>query len=347
MIDWKNLTDDEVVAGLRDSVAKEREDVVLVIEHLREFRNRRLHAREGQPSLFHYCTRVLGYAESAACRRITCVSAEERFPGTLDLLRAGDIHMEAVSLLYPRMNLGNWLGLLTWAKGKSSREIEFKVAELAPRPDIADCIRQRLAPPVPAVLAANWSLDSALAPAEPVPVLEARAVIKPLSEDRVHFGFTGGKDLLEKIDRAKELLRHKHPHGKLEEVIDELAEVFLDRKDPARRQERLDRLRRASAPSRCLEETRRIPQRIKDEVWKRDEGRCVFAAADGQRCPAKAGLEFDHIVPWALGGRSHDTRNIRLLCRAHNQLQARRSFGGALTTDRRGGASGRPPANPC
>ncbi|MEK7859190.1 MAG: HNH endonuclease signature motif containing protein [Elusimicrobiota bacterium] len=346
-MDYRLLTDDDLVARLKACVGKENEDVAAVIEHLMEFDRRRLHSREGQPSSFVYCTKVLGYAEGAAYRRIYCARAARAFPSIVGLLREGQIHLEAVALLAPRLDEDNWQELLAWAKGKSCREIEFKVASLAPRPDIADSIRTVPAPPAPSALESNWSLDSALAPAEPAPVLEARAIIKPLSEDRVHFGFTGGKDLLEKIDRAKELLRHKHPHGRLEEVIDELAEAFLDRKDPQRRIERLTRLKRASAPSRCLEETRRIPQRIKDEVWKRDEGRCVFAAADGQRCPAKAGLEFDHIVPWALGGRSHDTRNIRLLCRAHNQLQARRSFGGALTTDRRGGASGRPPANPC
>jgi hypothetical protein len=40
-------------------------------------------------------------------------------------------------------------------------------------------------------------------------------------------------------------------------------------------------------------------------------------------------LEFDHVRPWALGGSSGDAANVRLLCRVHNRLEARRIFGSA------------------
>jgi 5-methylcytosine-specific restriction endonuclease McrA len=74
---------------------------------------------------------------------------------------------------------------------------------------------------------------------------------------------------------------------------------------------------------------RRIPQWVKDIVWARDGGSCSYPRAGGGRCGARGGLEFDHIVPWALGGPSDDPKNIRLLCRGHNQEEARRLFGGA------------------
>jgi len=38
-------------------------------------------------------------------------------------------------------------------------------------------------------------------------------------------------------------------------------------------------------------------------------------------------LEYDHIRPLSLGGRSDDPANVRLLCRAHNALEARRILG--------------------
>jgi len=146
--------------------------------------------------------------------------------------------------------------------------------------------------------------------------------------------FTADEVLLRKLKRARAVLWHKYPAGRLEDIFAEALDFLLDMKDPARRLERKKRLGRRPAPGAAGNETRRIPQWVKDEVWARDAGRCAFAAPDGTRCPECEGLEFDHIMPWALGGRSHDPRNIRLLCRAHNQLRARRMFGRPTTRPR-------------
>jgi 5-methylcytosine-specific restriction endonuclease McrA len=135
--------------------------------------------------------------------------------------------------------------------------------------------------------------------------------------------------LLHKLERARAVLQGKHPAGRLEDIFAEALDVLLDQKDPERRLDKMQRLRRRPPRSAAGNESRRIPQWVKDEVWVRDGGRCAFAAPDGARCTESEGLEFDHIVPWALGGRSHDPRNIRLLCREHNQTRARRMFGGA------------------
>ena len=65
---------------------------------------------------------------------------------------------------------------------------------------------------------------------------------------------------------------------------------------------------------------------IKAPVWERDGGRCVFQTPEGRRCLERGRLEFDHVIPWALGGSNH-AGNVRLLCRAHNQLAGREIFG--------------------
>lgn len=46
----------------------------------------------------------------------------------------------------------------------------------------------------------------------------------------------------------------------------------------------------------CLEE---MPQKVKDDVYLRDEGRCTFVNADGKRCEATRHLKFDHLLPFA------------------------------------------------
>ncbi len=107
--------------------------------------------------------------------------------------------------------------------------------------------------------------------------------------------------------------------------MDELLELFLAKRDPERRAMQEKALERIPVERALAEPSRRIPQRVKDEVWLRDGARCVQVLADGSRCPEREGLEFDHIIPWALGGTSRHAGNIRLLCRGHNQLRARRA----------------------
>jgi 5-methylcytosine-specific restriction endonuclease McrA len=101
--------------------------------------------------------------------------------------------------------------------------------------------------------------------------------------------------------------------------------ALLEKIDPDRRMRRKERARKLAAGTRG----RGIAQAVKDVVWRRDEGRCVYKIPDGRACGARAGLEFDHVHPRALGGPS-SAENLRLLCRTHNDLEARRVFGGAV-----------------
>ncbi|MDP3543502.1 MAG: HNH endonuclease signature motif containing protein [Elusimicrobiota bacterium] len=147
----------------------------------------------------------------------------------------------------------------------------------------------------------------------------------PAPVQRVQFSFTADEAFLRDFERAKELSRHKWPAGKAEEVFAGALKVLLDKIDPDRRRRRRERARRLAAGARSCGTSRAV----KDEVWERDGGRCVYPGPGGGVCGARAGLEFDHVRPWARGG-SNDAANVRLLCRAHNDLEARREFGGAL-----------------
>ena len=64
---------------------------------------------------------------------------------------------------------------------------------------------------------------------------------------------------------------------------------------------------------------RSIPQPIKHQVWKRDQGRCWYRdPVTGRRCTSRHLLQIDHIKPYALGGGA-DPDNLRLLCHAHHR----------------------------
>jgi hypothetical protein len=139
------------------------------------------------------------------------------------------------------------------------------------------------------------------------------------TETIYRFAFNADESLKRSIDRLKEVLSNKHPTGRLEDILSEAIDDYLERNDPLRREPAQRRETRNP-------DARRVPPAIRDEVWRRDAGRCAFAG-EGRRCRETKWLELDHVIPWALGGKSDDARNIRLLCRAHNQWEAETWFG--------------------
>jgi hypothetical protein len=59
---------------------------------------------------------------------------------------------------------------------------------------------------------------------------------------------------------------------------------------------------------------RSISIAVRREAWRRDQGKCVA-------CGSQERLEFDHVIPVAMGG-SNTVRNIQLLCERCNREKA-------------------------
>ncbi len=70
----------------------------------------------------------------------------------------------------------------------------------------------------------------------------------------------------------------------------------------------------------------RVPARVLREVWTRDGGRCQHPLASGGICGSRERVEVHHVVARALGGPA-TVDNLRIVCRVHNALLARRAFG--------------------
>lgn len=313
----RHLTDAALLARLTALVSQERDGVADIIEHLAEVDRREIVVDAGYSTLFDYCVKTLHYSEAAAFLRIRAARAAARFPRVLDDLRSGALHLDAVMRLFPYLSPDNSDRLLDQASGATKREVLAMVEGLNGPGDAPERDVIRRLPPRPRALPADGETGPGLALSPSPP-----EVIAPPS--RVRLAFTADDDFLLMVERLRSLRRHKFPEGRLSDLLKESVGALLDRVDPDRRK---SARRKPAAREKPFIAKRRIPSAVKAEVWARDEGRCAYVACDGRRCESRDFLEYDHIQPWALGGRSDHSGNIRLLCRPHNQRLARRRFG--------------------
>lgn len=107
-----------------------------------------------------------------------------------------------------------------------------------------------------------------------------------------------------------------YPKGKIHPSDEEARLLILEFCDKERKKfEKLQRLYQSSDKSQPIINRReRIPEQVRIEVWRRDEGKCA-------RCGSREKLEYDHIVPVSKGG-SNTTRNIELLCEKCNRSKS-------------------------
>ena len=135
---------------------------------------------------------------------------------------------------------------------------------------------------------------------------------------------------------AQALLGHQVAPGDIAAVIERSLVAFVaqleTRKFAATARPRRCRPRGRANP-------RHIPAHVRRAVWERDGGQCTFVNEAGMRCPARKALEFDHIQAVARGGEA-TVDGIRLLCRAHNQYAAERTFGPEFMRHQRIAAAG-------
>jgi hypothetical protein len=133
---------------------------------------------------------------------------------------------------------------------------------------------------------------------------------------------TVSRRFLEKLAAARDALSHSHPGAGTEEILEAGLDLLLERR--AKRNGIVAMLRKTPPPAK----TDLVPAHVKRAVWKRADGRCELRLHSGERCGSTTRLEYDHVVPRAHGGPS-TIDNVRLACREHNLLAARRVFGDA------------------
>jgi hypothetical protein len=292
---------------------------------LAEFDRRRLFLELGFSSIYAYCAARLHLTEGAAYRRIEAARASVRFPVVLEMLRDGRLSLATAALIGPKLTPGNAEHWLRESAFKSKRGVEVMLAHFHPKPVVPSVIRKLpesnplVVPRVSADSPAATANAPAPARAQAVTPASRRPIVAPLSDIHFKLQVTIGVAARERLAQIQALMRHRLPNGDpaaiVEYALDVLHADLLKQKAA-----QVAKPRDGREP--CEAKGRSIPAAVKRVVWRRDQGRCAFVAADGRRCGSEHGVEFHHVQPYAHGG-SATVDNIALRCRAHNVYQAR------------------------
>ena len=238
------------------------------------------------------------------------------------------------------------------AAGVGAAEVDARVAELVPTdgvPTVPAIEAVGSAPTTPTRVTVGVGPVLAIPPSAPtrVPlgveprIAHARARVEPLSSDRFLVKFTANRAFRDKLELARDLMRHANPSGELSAVLERAVDMLVadlqkkkqGRTAHPRTKSRAEGERSQSelrAPQEAPRRTNgaRVTRSVRREVVARDGWRCSFVSDDGRSCDARAFLEFDHEIPKGRGGGSRSD-NLRLLCRAHNLREAERVYGRA------------------
>jgi 5-methylcytosine-specific restriction endonuclease McrA len=324
------LSDQDLLARLEALAVKERETSVELVAHLVALDARpSAYAAKGYGSLFGYCTRALRLSEDAACNRIEAARACRRFPVILDLLASGTMSLTCVRMLGRYLTPENHQAVLARARGRTLRQINVLVAELAPRADITSSLRKLptltatpAASPTPIAAATGVpsSPPPAIAPSLPV-FVPTRPIVQATAPERYRVQFTIGEETHEKLRRVQDLMRREIPSGDPGAIFDRALTLLLAKVEKAKLG-KADRPRPRRSIRRETDEdiqtlrvrSRGIPRAVRRAVWKRDGGQCAFVSPDGRRCTERTYLEFHHVQSYATQGPA-TVENISLRCR--------------------------------
>ncbi len=302
-----HFSNEELFARIKSLKGDENRIVAEVVLHLHEIDSRGIYRDAGYSSLFVYCRDALGYSEGAAYRRARAARCLRGSPEIYQRIAEGKLSLSALSEVAGVINEKNSEAVLSLAEGASKRTAsEIAVQFGASKAPKRETIRMRKVEQKPV----TGGLFASVGVTE-----------KPAVEERYSFSFEVSKEVAGLYEEARALIG---PCAAAEVFEKALREYVAKRKTVRPR---------ATSPAKSA--GRAIPKSVRRSVFERDHERCTYVSPDGVRCSECVGLEIDHIVPFARGG-SGEKENLRLLCRAHNQLAAEQWLGKEFMAAKRG-----------
>lgn len=341
----KQLSNRELDASARSTALKEKKHTACLIAHLAEISSRKYHLIMGYKSLFEYCLKRLNLSEGSVALRIQVAQVCNRFPQILAALAGGQLHLSAAGLIAPHLKTENADVIIKEVAGKSKRQIKEYLVGFAPKAFFKPSMRKL--PTInpkdafpPTVYAAQAEQVGTVLSQRQAKRQTQSNIFEPAALDLYNVRFTANKNLSDKLKRLAEVIGIEAPEKQMDAILEKAVDIALDIKDPqrkmARRKKRNTKPRpdevkekkskKAKTPAQYKKPSRYIAADVRERVFEKAEYRCEYRSPEGRRCSARTGLEIEHTRPFAVF-QSHEETDLRLYCRAHNQLAAEQYFG--------------------
>jgi hypothetical protein len=203
------VSDDELVTGLRGLIGRSAWTEARLVAHLAELEARRLHLSASR-SLFAYCQERLGLSQNEAYYRIVAARMGRKFPIVFELLEQRKVHLTALALIRDYVTADNHLQLLNEVSGKTKEQILLLLAKRAPRPDARSRIRK-------------LPVDARCVAAGPSGRLE------PLNEASYRLELCISAALKQKLALGADLMSHSNPSRDLAVVVERAIDDLLEK----------------------------------------------------------------------------------------------------------------------
>ncbi|MBN8540952.1 MAG: HNH endonuclease [Deltaproteobacteria bacterium] len=331
----KSFSNIELLNGVRSLRGDERKLDRQIVEYICEIESRRLYAELGFANIIDWLVKDLGYSESSAYRRMMAARAIRGVPEAAGKIEDG------------RLNL------VTLAKVQSAiRREEKRTGHRVSLETRSTMIAQT----------ENKTLrETVRIAAEHFP-----EAIQASGSQIFSTQIVLTDEQLALLERVRELRSHSNFGASLGEIVAAIANEYLDRNDPLRREVKPRSVVKeprdtpigktsAGGAAHSMEEplseisggspqggttvvfesdlrsrsgARRtsIAPSTRNFVRRRAGDACEYQGTGGQRCGSRFQTQMDHVIPVALGGKN-DLTNLRLLCRTHNLLMAEKTLG--------------------
>jgi 5-methylcytosine-specific restriction endonuclease McrA len=287
-MDLRKFSDEQLLESTWQLACADRRLVTALLHHLNEIAVRRLFAKASYPSLFEYCVRRLKFTEAQAQKRICTARMLSEYPEIEPKIASGALNLNSVTKAY--------------------RLFKQKDLPLEHRRKILADVECKSSREVEKIILSHS--DKKICYVEKISLV---------SETLTEYRFAADAELSSKLDRLRDILKS----NSVQSLVAKMADVALQKYDPLKKAQRnlnVAKRRAASVPGQ-VKLTRHIPAQVRHSVWLRDKATCTHPG-----CGSQYGLELDHIILFAHGG-PHTVENLRLRCRAHNQLHAENELG--------------------
>jgi hypothetical protein len=283
-----HLSDQQLHCDTKSLASEERRVQLELLHHLLELDRRKLFLSLGFGSLFDYVVKELKYSESSAYRRIQAMRLLRDLPQVEEKLAEGSLTLTAASQLQS-----------LFKKEDIADDIKLELVKEAENKSSRDVERQIL------------QFQGATS--------QPQEKIKQVSAEMVELKLTIPTELKDKLDQLRLQFSHVNPEMSYIALLEHLCDKALPKVKP--------QSSATAAPEVKVEpQGRHIPAAMKREVWERDDGCCSYKDANtGKRCGSKFQLQYDHIEPYALGGRT-ELENLRILCAQHNRRRSTKTY---------------------